>query len=331
MTTLTLKGNQIGEALQFQTNGTTTTVEIGRVWFSATDTVTITFAPGAVDANGVVVGGNNAITSFSVTTASGQVTTFFTSPDGLDVETDPGKTGSDFFAISENPASGLGGAYAGLQLEKLVISETALLPGTSPVFSNVGSYIPAAGTVTPPPPAVQLIGDAGNNILTGNELNNVMEGRDGNDTMRSLGGNDQMNGGRGNDRMDGGTGNDVLRGGEGNDRMLGGAGVDRLLGEAGGDVMDGGAGADVLTGGAGGDTFVFGAGDRVTDFNAGQGDEIVFLASLGLDLADIQVTFGASGTTIAYGNQVMTLQGVTEPFDLGNHIKFDHQPSFDFV
>ncbi len=48
MTTVTLRGNQIGEALQFQQNGSNVTVEIGRVWFSATDTVTLTAGPGAL-------------------------------------------------------------------------------------------------------------------------------------------------------------------------------------------------------------------------------------------------------------------------------------------
>ena len=49
MTTITLRGNQIGEALQLRENGTTVSVEIGRVWFSATDTVTLVAAPGAID------------------------------------------------------------------------------------------------------------------------------------------------------------------------------------------------------------------------------------------------------------------------------------------
>ena len=140
-----------------------------------------------------------------------------------------------------------------------------------------------------------------------------------------------MTGGTGNDRMDGGSGADILRGGAGNDRMLGGSGADRLSGDDGNDLLDGGSSRDVLTGGRGGDDFVFGNGDRVTDFNASEGDRIVFAERLGLTLDDVEVLQDATGTTIAYGNQTMRLDGVTDPFDLGNAIRFDYQPGFDFL
>ena len=63
MITLTLRGDQIGEALQFDSNGRITEVEIGRVWFRATDTVTLTLSPDALDpATGAIVGGAAATT-----------------------------------------------------------------------------------------------------------------------------------------------------------------------------------------------------------------------------------------------------------------------------
>jgi Ca2+-binding RTX toxin-like protein len=158
-----------------------------------------------------------------------------------------------------------------------------------------------------------------------------MNGFAGNDTIRSLGGADTVNAGDGNDRVDGGAGNDRLNGNAGDDLLLGAAGADRLNGGEGNDLLDGGAGRDILTGGLGGDRFVFGNGDRVTDFSAAQGDEIVFAAVLGLGLSDISVTFGATGATVTLGTQSLRLDGVTQPFDLGNHIKFDYQPSFDFL
>lgn len=322
MTTMTFRGDQIGEALQFNTQGTSTVVEIGRVWFSATDTVSITFAPGAI------IGGNGAITALSVTTATGLVTTFFPSPNGLDIDPDQEKNGADFMYVSESPDAGIGGAYAGLQLEKIVISDVPLLAGSLATFSNIGAYVGSAGPVVQPP---VLIGDAGNNTLTGTEAADTMDGRAGNDTIRSLGGNDSVQGGQGNDRVDAGAGSDLVRGGDGNDLMLGGGGSDRLFGDMGNDLLDGGAGRDRLTGGAGGDTFVFGNGDTVTDFNASQGDQIAFNAALGLDLADISVTIGSTSTTISYAGQTMVLQGVTQPFDLGNAFDFGHVPSFDFI
>lgn len=330
MTTITLSGNQIGEALQFQENGNAITVEIGRVWFAATDIVTLTAAPGAVDpVTGAFVGGPGSIIGLTVTTASGQVTTFgVSSANGLDVDPDQAKNGSDFMYISESPAAGLGGAYAGLQLEKMLISDLPLTAGTSPVFDGTGNWVPAAGVIPSPP---QLIGTASDDTLTGTAAANTMAGLDGNDTIRSLGGNDTASGGNGNERMDGGAGHDRLNGDAGNDLLLGSGGADRLVGGAGNDLHDGGAGRDVMTGGMGGDTFVFGNADRVTDFSAAQGDQIVFAAALGLDLADIAVSFDATGASLTYGAQTMRLDGVTAPFDLGNHISFGYQQAFEFL
>lgn len=328
MTTLTFKGNQIGEALQFQSQGGTTTVEVGRVWFAATDTVTITFAPSAIGLDGAIIGGNGAVTALSVTTASGAVTTFYPSPDGLDIDPDGEKNGADFMYISESPDAGIGGAYAGLQLEKIIVSDVPLLAGANVPFSNLGSYVGAGGPVTQPP---VLIGDAGNNTLTGTNGNDRMDGREGNDTIRSLGGNDTVAGGQGNERIDAGAGNDVVRGGDGNDLMLGQSGNDRLFGEFGNDLLDGGLGRDILTGGAGGDKFVFGASDVVTDFNASAGDQILFDASLGLDLDLITIRTTTTRTTISYNGETMVLQGVNQPFDAGNAIKFDYVQDFDFI
>ena len=330
MITLTLRGDQIGEALQFDANGLTTHVEIGRVWFSASDTVTLTLAPDALDpATGAVVGGAGTVLGLTVTTAGGRVTTFTQPTNPLDIDPDQSKQGPDFFYISESPAPGSGGAYAGIQLEKIVISTTPLLAGTTVPYTNVGGF--TGVPVVQPPPPVTLVGNDADNTLSGNGQSNTMSGLDGNDTMYGRGGNDTMNGGDGNDRMDGGLGNDVMRGGLGNDRMLGRAGNDRMFGDAGGDLLDGGAGRDVLTGGAGGDAFVFGNGDRVTDFNASAGDQIFFAEMLGLTLDDVRVTYDAAGATVAFGAQTMRLDGVTQPFDLGNAIKFDYQPTFDFL
>lgn len=330
MTTFTLRGDQIGEALQFQENGTSVTVEIGRVWFSATDTVTLTAAPGAIDPlTGAFVGGAGSIIGMTVATATGQITTFGVSAaTALDVDPDQAKNGSDFMYISESPAAGLGGLYAGIQLEKILVSDVPLTPGTSPVFSSIGNWV-ANGGLTPPPP--QLNGTPADDTLTGSEVANQMNGFAGNDTILSLGGNDTVLGGQGNDRINAGAGVDRIEGGAGDDRMLGEAGADRMFGGAGNDLFDGGAGRDVVTGGLGGDTFVFGNGDRVTDFSALEGDELVFAATLGLDLASVTVTYDATGATVRYGTETMRLQGASEPFDLGNHIKFDYQPSFEFL
>jgi len=333
MTTLTVRGNQIGEALQFDPNASTTTVEVGRVWFRATDTVSITFVPGSFHAiTGELIGGAGAVIGLTVTTQSGQVTTFGVScANALDVDPDPSKNGGDFFYISESPAVGSGGAYAGLQLEKIVVSDQLLSASSLVPFTNTGGYIPPGASITPPPP--QLTGSAGNDVLTGTALADTISGLDGNDSIRSLGGNDSVTGGLGNDIIDAGNGSDSISGNQGNDLLWGGAGADHLMGGAGNDLLDGGAGIDRLTGGLGGDKFVFGFGDTILDFNRSQGDQILFHAGLGLTETDIRVTITAQGTRLSYGSNTssMLLNGYFGGFDPGNDFKFDYQPVFDFI
>lgn len=174
MTTLTVRGDRLGEALQFDPNATTTSVEVGRVWFRATDTVRITFAPASFNAQtGALIGGAGAVIGLTVTTAAGQVTTFgVSSANALDVDPDQSKNGADFFYISESPAVGVGGAYAGLQLEKILVADLPLTAASLVPFTNTGGYLPTTGSVTPPLP--QLTGTAGDDVLTGTAVANIM-------------------------------------------------------------------------------------------------------------------------------------------------------------
>jgi Ca2+-binding RTX toxin-like protein len=332
MATLTFRGNQIGEALQFDGQSNTTTVEIGRVWFSATDTVTMTTTPTAFDATGAFIGGAGTILSLTVTAADGRVTTFSGPTNPLDVDPDQGKQGPDFFYISESPAPGTGGAYAGLQLEKIVVSDVPLTAGANVTFSNLGGFTSAAITNPPSPPAPGTgIGTPDNDIITGTSAANTINAGDGNDIVRALAGNDQVTGGNGNDVLNGGSGADRLFGQNGDDRLLGSTGADRLNGGDGNDLLAGGADVDVLTGGLGGDSFVFSGGDRVTDFNGLQGDMVVFDASLGLSEADLTISTTAAGTVVTYAGGAMTLTGYFGPLEAGNQLQFDYVPSNDFL
>ncbi len=333
MTTFTFMGNQIGEALQFDGQGGTTVVEIGRVWFAATDTVTMTTTPTAFDATGAFIGGAGSILSLTVTTADGRVTTFSGPTNPLDVDPDQAKQGPDFFFISESPAAGTGGAYAGLQLEKIVVSDVPLISGANVTYSNLGGFSSTAIVTPPPPPPAPLpsVGTPQDDILTGTTAANTIDGSQGNDIIRALAGNDTIAGGDGNDVLDGGNGADRLSGGTGDDRMLGGAGADRLTAGDGNDLLDGGVGNDILIGGFGGDSFVFGAGDRVFDFNGLEGDQIVFNAALGIDETALTVSTTAAGTLITYAGGSMTLNGYFGPLEAGNQLKFDYVPSTDFL
>ncbi|HEX8307712.1 MAG TPA: M10 family metallopeptidase C-terminal domain-containing protein [Allosphingosinicella sp.] len=60
-------------------------------------------------------------------------------------------------------------------------------------------------------------GNAGNDVLNGDDNANVLDGGDGNDVINGLGGADALTGGTGNDLLDGGSGADSMAGGSGND------------------------------------------------------------------------------------------------------------------
>jgi VCBS repeat-containing protein len=72
-----------------------------------------------------------------------------------------------------------------------------------------------------------LLGNNGDNVLTGGALGEILVGYDGQDTV---------NGGGGFDFLYGMTGNDVLNGGAGNDYLEGGAGSDTLAGGLDNDI-----------------------------------------------------------------------------------------------
>ena len=69
------------------------------------------------------------------------------------------------------------------------------------------------------PNAVEGIGNALTNVITGNRENNLLEGK---------GGNDSLTGFEGNDTLDGGSGIDILVGGEGNDTYIVDSGEDEI-------------------------------------------------------------------------------------------------------
>ncbi|MCG7394646.1 hypothetical protein MHY87_17210 [Microvirga sp. ACRRW] len=142
--------------------------------------------------------------------------------------------------------------------------------------------------------ALTLIGNAHNNIITGNTNTNTLVGGAGNDTLNGSFGADRMEGGTGNDvyyvdhvndkvieassggKADtvrafinytladnvenleaGGAGQQTLTGNKLNNAIRGGFLVDKLYGGAGNDTLDGGSGNDVLHGGTGKDSFFF--------------------------------------------------------------------------
>lgn len=139
-------------------------------------------------------------------------------------------------------------------------------------------------------PGVVLIGDAGDDDLSGTDSDDILTGNGGRDRLSGLDGDDDLNGGDGVDVLLGGAGDDVLAGGDafdfliggdGGDTMFGGASRDLLVGQAGRDEISGGAGDDILIGGAGTDLFYFNDGDgndRVLDFDPTSTGDVVVLS-----------------------------------------------------
>lgn len=117
--------------------------------------------------------------------------------------------------------------------------------------------------------AVNLVGNAIDNAITGSAHSDRLNGAHGNDTINGSLGNDTLVGGFGKDWLGGGLGNDVLSGGPDGDLVYGNAGDDTLFGG-----MD-----DNLFGGSGNDFFHFGAGFKkavIYDLNVGSADRVVF-------------------------------------------------------
>jgi serralysin len=158
--------------------------------------------------------------------------------------------------------------------------------------------------------SVEMIGNAGANVLTGSAEA---------DTLNGGAGNDSLIGGAGDDVLVGGTGNDTLNGGAGLDtasyadataavrvnlattaaQATGGAGTDllslieNLTGSAFGDTLTGTTAANFIYGGAGNDTITGGAG--ADNLQGGAGNDLFVIGSFA-DHAAGEVIFGDTGT-----------------------------------
>lgn len=169
--------------------------------------------------------------------------------------------------------------------------------------------------------AINGVGNALDNVLTGNDAANRLEGGDGNDRLDGAGGGDILVGGEGFDfasyasasqgvkvdlltpslntgdakgdifqSIEGFSGsafNDWFAGDHTANTLSGGAGDDYLSGRGGNDLLVGGAGRDTLNGGWGNDTFQFGVGggrDVIEDFGVtgGQRDYLSLDQALGV-------------------------------------------------
>ena len=138
-----------------------------------------------------------------------------------------------------------------------------------------------------------------------------MAGGRGDDNLLGEGGNDNLSGFTGDDKLLGGAGNDSLRGQDGHDTLEGGSGKDTLVG---------GDGNDLLTGNFNADRFVFGEGwgdDTITDFAATVDAEKIDLSGVAAitgftDLSNNHMSQVGSDVVISdLAGNTITLSGVT--------------------
>jgi serralysin len=164
----------------------------------------------------------------------------------------------------------------------------------------------------------QIVGDAGNNVLSGGVGNDILDG--------GVGGADYIDGGAGSDTVSYVSslrsviidlGAQLTWDGKDHDTLVsienatGSSFNDQIVGNAGNNVLDGGGGDDVLFGGLGHDTFRFKGGfghDVVSDFSTVD-DTLEFSHALWSDAtsvlshaaqlgADVMITFDAIDTVL---------------------------------
>ena len=159
-------------------------------------------------------------------------------------------TGTYFIDIGEfgNDNSGDYGLY--MDGGQTAFAPPVLLTDGNDILQDNGTLVGGKGadTIHGGIEFCTLLGEQGNDILTGGlDTDNISGGL----------GHDTIDGGAGDDNLFGDAGNDDMSGGNDNDDLFGGTGDDHIDGGAGIDFLTGGSGKDFLTGGADTDLFIF--------------------------------------------------------------------------
>ena len=225
-------------------------------------------------------------------------------------------------------ATGINTVDGGAAIDQLTMQVTALNGGFNAdklVFLN---WTDAQDKLT-------ILGNAGNNRLTGTGVSDIIAGGDGKDMIHGGAGGDTLDGGTGeSDTLDysgssavivvlasngasggdaqsdvisnfenitGGSGSDILAGDASDNRLRGGSGADTLLGDEGLDRLEGGVGADRIAGGFGRDVLVGGGGSdifiytAVTDSLAGVPRDVITDFEQGTDKIDLSEIDAVAG------------------------------------
>ena len=177
--------------------------------------------------------------------------------------------------------------------------------GGTDFHSGIEVFIGGAGADTYSPQtsglSATLLGNGGDDFLSGGTQNDSLEG------------------GLGNDRLSGAGSDDTLRGDEGNDTLAGNPGNDSMLGGIGADSIHATTGADTAFGGDDNDTIRADSTDTLADLFFGDGGADSILAGSGADTID----GGVGDDTVNAGG------GNDRVFDSGGNNSLDGGANID--
>jgi len=176
-------------------------------------------------------------------------------------------------------------------------SQTINVIGTTEILGGAGNDVMSANAENN-----YFRGGDGDDVMIGNDGADIIFGQNGWDTITGGAGNDSLSGEAGNDIISGGEGDDSLDGGAGDDSITGGNGIDTIYAGDGDDTVDGGDGNDYLSGGNDQDYVRGGAGnDEIHGWfghdtlEGGDGDDTIY-GEDGLDSL-----LGNAGNDTLYG------------------------------
>ena len=173
------------------------------------------------------------------------------------IETIIGAVGLENRIDGNDPgASGVTSFNVNLAANKLTVKN---IPGLGNARFKVENFVDAIGTVN-------------NDVLLGDDGDNTLSGFFGRDRISGRGGDDTILGGSGIDKIFGDDGDDRLRGGGSNDTVNGGSGDDFLIGVNTTVNRPGFGERDRLIGGSGADIFAIGDSENVFYGEGGNSD-----------------------------------------------------------
>ncbi|MGH8621437.1 MAG: putative Ig domain-containing protein, partial [Burkholderiales bacterium] len=213
-------------------------------------------------------------------------------PDDIVVTSDP------FGALTLTLATGDSVTLANWFDETTRVESVEFADGTIWDIATIGSRITIA-------PATEF-----DDVIAGTPAGDVIDGLGGHDWISGLGGDDVLEGSAGDDLLQGGAGGDILRGGDGRDNLSdeqgnnfleGGAGDDNLFANGAPNSVDGGS--NFVVGGSGNDFVGSTAMGNVIAFNAGDGQDTIYVLntltlSLGGGLTPAALSLSQDGTDL---------------------------------